>query len=199
MSMENPWKNYSERTAERPPRELLVKAMSYVKSRGSALDLGPGALNESKYLLENGFQSVVAVNKDPLDTDPIAQARASSFPKDHFEYRVSSFDAFYFKPDTYDLVNAQYALPFNPPETFDRMFASLIASLKKDGIVTGQFFGPNDEWSNDASMTFVTREHAEKLLRDCKKIFFKEVKGADKLAVGGQKYWHTFHFIARKK
>ena len=197
--MENPWKAYSERTKERPPRELLVKAVAYVPHKGQALDLGPGALNELNYLLEQGFQSVVAVNKDPLETDPVAQSRAAAFPKDRFAYRVGSFDAFDFKPDTYDLINAQYALPFSPPETFDRMFASLIASLKSGGIVTGQFFGPNDEWSSNTNMTFVTRERAQQLLQDCEIISFKEVEGTDRLAVGGQKYWHTFHFIARKK
>ena len=197
--MDSPWKAYSERTKERPPRELLVKAVAYVPRKGHALDLGPGALNESKYLLEQGFQSVVAVNKNPLETDPVAESRAATFPKDRFAYRVSTFDAFDFEPDAYDLINAQYALPLNPPETFDRMFASLIASLKSGGIVTGQFFGPNDEWKDNARLTFVTRERAQQLLQDCEIISFKEVEGTDRLAVGDQKYWHTFHFIARKK
>jgi tellurite methyltransferase len=197
--MNNHWKIYSERTKERPPRELLTKAIGYVQHRGQAIDLGPGALNDANYLLEQGFQMVVAVNKDPLQADPVAHARAAEFPKDRFAYRVSTFDAFDFKPDTYDLINAQYALPFNPPETFDRMFASLIASLKSGGIVTGQFFGPNDEWSSNANLTFVTRERAQQLLQNCEIISLQEVEGTDRLAVGGQKYWHTFHFIARKK
>jgi hypothetical protein len=46
------------------------------------------------------------------------------------------------------------------------VFASLIASLKLGGIVTGQFFGPRDEWSNNARLTFVTRERARQLLQD---------------------------------
>lgn len=198
--MDNPWKTYSERTREKSPRELLVKATSYVRARDRALDLGPGALNESNFLLEQGFHTVVAVNKAPLETDPVAQARASTFPQDRFEYRVSTFDTFTFEPETYDLINAQYSLPFNPPETFDATLASLIASLKQGGIVTGQFFGPKDEW-NDGSgkLTFVTREKAEELLHDCDIISLEEVEGIDRLAVGGQKYWHTFHFIARKK
>ena len=197
--MNNHWKTYSERTKDRPPRELLVKAVAHVRQKGQALDLGPGALNDASFLLEQGFQTVVAVNKDPLEADPVAQSRAATFPQDRFVYRVSPFDAFDFKPDEYDLINAQYALPFNQPETFHRMFASLIASLKPGGIVTGQFFGPKDEWSSDTSMTFVTREQAQQLLHDCEIISFQENEGMDSLALGGQKYWHTFHFIARKK
>jgi tellurite methyltransferase len=195
----NPWASYSERTKDREPRELAVKAVKYVHAKDAALDLGPGALNESKYLLDQGFKKVVAVNKDGLETDPIARGRAETFPNDRFEYQVSTFDAFDFRPETYDLINAQYALPFNPPATFDAMFANLKKSLKSGGIVTGQFFGPKDEWSGNADMTFVTRERAEQLLGDLEVIHLEEVEGPDRLAVGGEKYWHTFHFIARKK
>lgn len=198
--MENPWKTYSERTKERPPRELLLKALTYVQGKDKALDLGPGALNESAHLLKEGFKSVIAVNKDALETDPIAQERVASFPQDRFSYQVSTFDAFTFEPDTYDLICAQYSLPFNPPTTFDHMFASLMASLKSGGILTGQLFGPKDEWNDGkGTMTFKTREEVEKLLHDCDIISFEEVEGPDRLAVGGQKYWHTYHFIARKK
>ena len=173
----------------------MIQALRYVQEREKALDLGPGALNESDRLLNEGFQSVIAVNKDLLESDPVAKARAESFPEDRFKYIVSTFDAFDFKPNTYDLINAQYSLLFNPPETFDRMFAS----LKKGGIVTGQFFGPKDEWNGSPGMTFVTREKAEALLSDLEVIHFNEVEGPDRLAVSGQKYWHTMHFIARKK
>ena len=161
---------------------------------------GQALLTMQAFCSDRRFQTVVAVNKDPLEADPVAQSRAVTFPQDRFVYRVSPFDAFDFKPDEYDLINAQYALPFNPPETFDRMFASLIASLKPGGIVTGQFFGPKDEWSSDTSMTFVTREQAQQLLHDCEIISFRKMKEwIVFFALGGQKYWHTFHFITRKK
>lgn len=200
LNMENPWSRYSERTKDKPPRELLVKAMEHVRERGRALDLGPGALNESKFLLEQGFRSVIAVNKDPLETDPVAKERAGSFPRDRFEYRVSTYDSFAFEMKAYDLINAQYALPFNPPETFDRMFESLTKSLKSGGMFTGQFFGPKDEWNDGTNaMTFLSREKVEELLRDFDIISFEEVEGSDRLAVGGEKYWHTFHVIARKR
>lgn len=193
------WASYSVRTKDRAPRKLLVQAVPHVTARDTALDLGPGALNESKFLLDQGFKKVIAVNKDELETDPVARERAKAFPQDRFEYAVSAFDAFNFQPNSYDLINAQYALPFNSPATFDAMFAKLKASLKSGGIVTGQFFGPKDEWSKNKDMTFVTREKAEELLSDLESIHFDEVEGPDRLAVGGQKYWHTFHFIARKK
>ena len=197
---ENPWKAYSERTKDQPPRSLLVEAMPLVTSKDAALDLGPGALNDSKYLLDQGFAKVIAVNKDPLNTDPVAEARAAIFPDDRFTYTVSSFENFDFKPAMYDLINAQYALPFTSPGEFKLMMSQLVASLKPGGIFTGQFFGPEDEWNDGSNTkTFVTVEEVEKLLADCEIVHREEAKGKDPRAFGGPKKWHVLHIIARKK
>lgn len=195
----NVWPGYSEATKDRPVHALTIDAMRYIGEKGRALDLGPGAMNESRFLLEQGFKSVTAVNMDPLESDPVASERVAQFPNDRFEYVASAFDKFDFEPDTYDFINAQRSLPFNPPETFDRTFASLLASLKSGGILAGNFFGTEDEWKKNRSMTFVTREKAEELLKDCEIIVFKENKGQGTVAGGGDKYWHTFDFIVRKK
>lgn len=195
---QNSWASYSERTKDRPPRQLTVDALKHVQGRECALDLGPGALNESRFLLDAGFAKVIAVNSDPLETDPVALERAATFPQDRFTYTVSTFEAFTFEPKKYDFINAQYSLPFNNPSTFDRVFTDIKKSLKHGGVVTGQFFGPKDEWSSNASMTFVSHDKAKSLLEDLEIMHFKEIEGSDRLAVGGQKYWHTFHFIARK-
>ena len=97
------------------------------------------------------------------------------------------------------VINAQYALPFNPPRDIR---PNVCVSHRFPQVWrhrNGAVFGPNDEWSGNAKLTFVTRERAQQHLQDCEIISFQEVEGTDRLAVGGQKYWHTFHFIARKK
>lgn len=48
------WEDYFERTKNKPPRPLLLEAVTYVKEKGFALDLGSGALNDSLYLREHG-------------------------------------------------------------------------------------------------------------------------------------------------
>ena len=50
------WSQYIAKTKNKSPRPLLVRALSYVKNKNKALDLGAGALNDSRYLLENGFK-----------------------------------------------------------------------------------------------------------------------------------------------
>jgi len=189
----NVWPGFSEATKDNPVRELTQKAVGLVQAKDRALDLGPGAMNESRFLIEQGFKSVIAVNKDPLESDPVAQNRAAQFPKDRFEHRTSTFDTFDFEPDTYDLINAQRSLPFNPPESFDRMFSSLLASLKQGGILTGNFFGVEHTWKDNRAMTFMTRERAEELLKECEIVLFEEHKRP------GETHSNEFDFIVRKK
>ena len=188
------WKDYFERTKGRPPRKLLVTALGFLKNRGQALDLGSGALNDSAYLVAEGFKHVTAVDKEP-----VAKEISEMLPKDVFNYVISSFEDFNFAKDTYDLINAQYALPFIDPKKFREVFAAIIDSLKTDGIFTGQFFGDRDEWKNDTAMTFVTRALAEEYIKDLTVLSFTEEERDKETALGELKHWHVFHFIVCKK
>lgn len=53
------WKTYYLQTADLPPSLLLVKALSFVSHRGKAIDIGGGALKDSRYLLAQGFDTTV--------------------------------------------------------------------------------------------------------------------------------------------
>src|ERR1700733_3592381 len=92
------WKDYFENTKGKPPRPLLVTALGFVKNREEALDLGSGALNDSAYLISEGFKHVTA-----LDKTPVAQEIAEKFPKDVFKYVTASFEDFDFPKNTFDL------------------------------------------------------------------------------------------------
>jgi len=188
------WKGYYEHTKGRPPREFLLRAMPFVKNKNEALDLGSGALNDARFLLSAGFNHVTAV-----DAEPVAQEDANSLPNDKISYTVSSFENFDFVSETYDLVNAQYSLPFNPKSTFPKVFEKIILSLKPGGIFTGQFFGINDSWNmSRPEMTFQTKEETERLLTGLKIIELEEKEFDKKTALGEQKHWHIFNIIAEK-
>ncbi|HZZ99390.1 MAG TPA: class I SAM-dependent methyltransferase [Candidatus Paceibacterota bacterium] len=187
------WKKYIEKTKNRGPRSLLVEALGFVPEKEAALDLGPGALNDSKYLLEQGFKHITAVDKNN-----IAGEIADALPKDRFNYVISSFKDFDFTENTFDLVNAQFALPFIEPSEFQRVFASIKNSLKPKGVFTGQLFGINDDWNKNESMNFHTREQVERLFADMKVIKLVEEEKEDQPVVGDLKHWHIFNFISSK-
>lgn len=191
---ENTWKEYFERTKDIKPRPLLVKAIDFVSDKNEVLDLGSGALNDVKFLVSKGFKHITAV-----DSKPLAQDIIKNFPQEIVSYVISTFEDFYFVQNKYDLINAQYSLPFNHQDTFERVFNSITSSLKKGGILTGQFFGEKDEWNVlGHKMNFHTLEQTEKLLSGLEIIDFNEEETDRPTAKGDIKHWHVFHFIVKK-
>lgn len=190
------WNEHISKTKNSPPRPWLVKALNYVgKIRENALDLGPGAFMDTKYLIDNGFKRVVAV-----DSNSVSQDILESIPLDYVQIVESRFEDFDFPENTYDLVNAQFSLPFIEPRSFNRVLNSIKKSLKTDGVFVGQLFGLNDEWNDGTrNMTFHTIEQVQSLMMDMRFLEFLEEEKDRKLATGEIKHWHIFHVIASKE
>lgn len=189
----NSWRKYVENTKEKPPRPLLVEALPYVVQRNNVLDVGSGALNDSRFLLREGFKHITAV-----DQAPVAQDIAESLPKDKFKYVISRVEDVDLSQECYDLINAQLSLPFINPGMFDKTFSKLISSLKKDGVFSGQFFGVNDGWNKNPDMTFLTKHKTLELLAGLEVLHFKEIEIDKNTAAGEMKHWHIFDFIVKK-
>jgi tellurite methyltransferase len=185
------WEDFYKITKDRPPWPLLVEAVDLLDQRVEALDLGCGAGRDTRFLLEQGFR-VTAV-----DADPHAVALMAGFSQDHLRVVQSSFETFEF--ETYDLVNAHFALPFLSEEHFHLVFARIRQALQAGGIFVGQFFGVHDEWNTpENQMTFLTRQQAEAELKGLKALVFREEDIDSHVADGTPKHWHVFHIIAQK-
>jgi tellurite methyltransferase len=185
------WTDFYRVTRNNPHWSLLEKAVALLGHKGDALDLGCGAGRDTRYLLTQGFH-VTAV-----DREPGAVALLAEFPQENLRVVQSSFEDFAY--EIYDLVSAQFALPFNPKASFSEVFARVKQAIKPGGIFTGQFFGIRDEWNTPGTgMTFLTREQVEELLSDMKVIEFTEEDKMGNTAAGVLKHWHVFHVIAQK-
>lgn len=178
-------------TKNKPPSELLVKALKYVTRKDKALDIGAGALKDTHYLLKLGF-TVTAIDKSCL-----MAKEAELIKSDKFHYFISSFVDFDFFKNKYDIVSAMYSLPFNSPDNFDVVLKKIKQSLVSGGIFCGQFFGVNDEWNTNSKMTFHTEEQIKELFTDMKILLLDEEEKDGKTALGTQKHWHIFHIIAK--
>lgn len=189
----NKWLTYHETTKGRPPAQSLLSAVELVVERNSALDLGAGALTDTKYLLHSNFKEVTAV-----DSEPSMQFRANELNEERLTTFISRFEDFNFVPNTYDLINAQFALPFTHPASFDEVFKKLKSALKKNGIFVGQLFGDRDEWSHDPKMSFHTIEQVKALLAGLEVLSIDEKEKDGSTAAGILKHWHVFHIMARK-
>ena len=154
-----------------------------------------GAGRDTKFLLEKGF-TVVAVDKDSRATEYLAD-----LPKEKLKVVVSLFQDFTFEVDKYDLINAQFSLPFTNRDVFNEVFIKIKNSLKSGGIFVGQLFGVNDDWnkSTTTKTTFHTKQQAQDLFSDMELLKFIEKDYNGTLAYGTPKHWHTFHILARKR
>lgn len=184
---------FYEITKAKPPSPLLVKALDYVQYRKTALDLGCGTGKDTRYLVSEGF-NVVSVDKSPEIAGYLKDISA-----DNVNIVISGFSKFAFNPEEYDVVNAQWSLPFAKKNTFYKVIEDIKISLKQGGIFTGNFFGINDEWNiPESEKTFITKEELYELFSDMEIILFEEKQYDGFLANGKPKHWHVFNLIARK-
>jgi len=182
---------FYERTKDNPPSQLLVQALDHCVRRTDALDLGCGAGRDTRWLLQQGFW-VTAV-----DQNPDAFLYFQNVQRDQLTLVQSPIETFPF--ETYDLVNAQWSLPFIQNDLFEETFTKIKQALRPDSIFTGQFFGIHDTWNTPGTtMTFCTSEQAQQFLHDLSIITFWEEDEDGETALGVLKHWHVFHFIARK-
>jgi|ERR1035437_327847 SAM-dependent methyltransferase len=188
MADKKDWSEYYNFTREQPPRELLVEALSYVKNTGKAIDIGGGALRDTRLLLQKGFDVTV------VDKSPLLEKEAQGINSERLHLFETSFEDFQFPVDEYILASAMYSLPHCEPAHFSQVIANIKSSLKKGGIFCGQMFGDHDQWSKTVGMTYLTANEAREYLKDMEIISFQEEETKE----GETKHWHIFNFIARK-
>ena len=186
------WPKYINKTKGGPPRRLLMYALKFVQNKDAALDIGAGALNDSIYLLQNGFKKVVALDK--VDLSELTK----DFEVKAFSFIKGSVADYTFPEKTFDLINAQYVLPFIHKEELAGVMDKAKKSLKHNGIFVGQFFGPRDSWSDRAEVSTHSKAEIVKFLENLEVIYFEEEEKDDVTALGPKKHWHIFHFIAKK-
>lgn len=189
------WGSFFEKTKGAKPRKYLIDAIQYIENKKIALDLGAGTLPDTRFLLEQGFEKVIAIDKEEVFKD-----FAKAIDDERLEANISSFEDFDYKEKTYDLINAQYSLPFMKQEYFDDVIFKIKNSLKTNGVFVGTFFGIKDSWNNETGTVenFQTKEELLEMFEDFELLEFLEEED-DKSAVNEKlKHWHTFHITAKK-
>jgi SAM-dependent methyltransferase len=187
-----PWRRYFDAASD-APRDTLVDAAGRFARPGLAVDLGCGTGRDTVELLRRGWK-VHAIDREAEAIDRLL-AR-DDVDGERLETQVARFeDASW--PDC-DLVVSSFALPFCPPESFDRVWRRIVDSLRPGGRFAGQLFGANDEWAG-TGIAVQTREELAELLAPFDVERLEEVDEDGHTAVGAQKHWHLFHVVARKR
>ncbi|MDV2995456.1 MAG: hypothetical protein N4J56_005110 [Chroococcidiopsis sp. SAG 2025] len=196
---ERNWSAYYQAVEGRPPRDTLLAALTSfealpAESSRFAVDLGCGDGRDTVELLKRGWRVL------GIDGEAEAIARLQNRPDvdlHRLETLVMRFEDIVL-PESVDLINASFCLPFCPPEHFSSLWNKIIAALRVGGRFCGQLFGNRDSWAVYPNMSHHTRAQVEELLQPFKIEWLQEEEHPGKTALGEQKYWHIFHIVACK-
>lgn len=194
------WAPYYQKTLYKNPRPLFLKAILYIEQNQTskkAFDIGAGSGNETAYLLNHGWQ-VWALDKEKAAIDIIATRKDIKERKHNLTLIQKKFcDIDWQHLPEFDFIYAGYALPFIAPADFALFWQQLICTLKKDGIIAGNFFGPEHTGFNNREkqgMTFHSKEQLLDLFKDFKILHFEEFHQKNDAGI----FDHTFDVIAQK-
>jgi SAM-dependent methyltransferase len=195
------WNNFYNAMKDRPPRETLIKALSFFEADNSdennliAFDIGCGTGIDTFELLRRGWK-VYASDKEQKAIDIIIN-NTDEIYKDNLITSVATFDEIDFIKA--DLINAGMSLPFCNPEKFSLVWNMISDSVNSGGRFSGNFFGEKDSWNKFNDMTFHTRQQVESMFEKFETEYFHERDEDGETATGEKKHWHVFSVVARKK
>ena len=193
------WRDYYEKTGDRPPRETLIRALDAFDREGGperrAVDLGSGGGRDVVELLRRGW-TVTAIDAEAAAMESLA-ARGDLPATGRLETRIGRFEDLDW-PEV-ALVNSSFALPLCPPGAFPALWARIVRSLPPGGRFAGQLYGDRDEWFGDPSITFHDAGAVEALLDGFDVEYLREEEDDSVTPRGRAKHWHIFHIVARKR
>lgn len=162
-------------------------------NRKTAIDLGAGAGNDAKYLLEKGFK-VICIDKEERSKEiTISQVTQN----ENLKFELQEFENL--KLDKADLIYSCLSLHFCKPNKFDNMMNEITNNINKNGFFVGNFLGEEDGWYGNDKMTFLPKEKVLSYFKDFEIKYYAEKKYVKDTVIGGKKNWHLFEIMAMKK
>ena len=159
----------------------------------TAIELGTGAGNDAKYLLEKGFK-VTCIDKEEKSKE-ITMSQITQ--NENLKFELQEFENL--KLDKADLIYSCFSLHFCNPEKFDCLMDEITENVKSDGFFVGNFLGEEDGWYGNHSMTFLSKEKVLDYFKDFEIKYYAEKKYVKETVIGDKKNWHVFEIMAMKK
>lgn len=190
----NRQRSYASLRSEREPNPLVVEALKQVPfQHGRALDIGAGALSDTRYLLQAGM-SVDSIDIDPFTLRLAARLKHPCLNVIHDDVRHTAI-----APASYALIVAVHVLPFLPRVDLRTTISAITDGLVEKGVLCGTLFGDRDGWVGKKPLvTFVSKSEAASYFGHLVPIIFSEDEYDGIDAQDRPKHWHVFRFIRQK-
>ena len=159
----------------------------------TAIELGTGAGNDAKYLLEKGFK-VTCIDKEEKSKEIIMSQITQN---ENLKFVLQEFENL--KLDKVDLIYSCFSLHFCNPEKFDSLMYEITENIKSNGFFVGNFLGEEDGWYGNDTMTFLSKEKVLDYFKDFEIKYYAEKKYVKETVIGDKKNWHVFEIMAMKK
>ncbi len=189
------WNIFITKTKKLPPRKLLKDSLNHVKNFKNALDIGAGGLRDTRLLLKN-FNNV-----DILDSAEETRSLCGKLRKKNFKVYTCDLSDYKYPKDKYDLINAQFSLPFINKSNFNETMGTILSSIHKSWVFVGNLFGYKDAWNKEKhqDINFHHIEDAQQMFNKFKKILIREKEYNKKAIITGEvEKWHVIEFIILK-
>ena len=191
------WNKYQERTFEKPPHDILLRALKCFDGfTGYSIDLGCGSGRDTMELLGKGWK-VLAIDNNLYGFNKMkSKLKEEQLAK--LETKEERFEEVQLPKA--DLVNASLSIPFCKPEYFDKFWATIVDAININGRFSGNFFGDRDDWRNNEKMTFVTKDKLLELFEDFQIEYLEEKEYDGTTIFKGNlkhKHWHIFNVVAK--
>ena len=159
--------------------------------RKVALDLGAGNLRDSKHLLLQGFETVIAV-------DTCEQSRDFVIPG--IDLRTMSVQSFKGKPESVDFAISCNTLFFLQSEEIKYVFQEVYKCLTIGGIFACNILAPDDSWVKEGKrgVYCLKKKRIEDFCSCFTKFEIREKRRDGETSAGTPKFWHQWIVVAHK-
>jgi SAM-dependent methyltransferase len=186
-------KEFYKKVKSNNARPLLVKSFEFIDEKDTlkvAYDLGCGIGQDTFSLVDKGF-SVKAVD---ISEDAFKFMNERFGENSQVEQIISSLEDLHLSPCSY--INASLVLPFVKKEEFLNVIDKMKDSIKKEGLIVANFFGPKDDWKD--KLVTKNLEEIKSLFSEFEVLYTNELEDDKPSAKGPVKHWHIIEIIAKK-
>lgn len=184
---------YYKNTKGKEAQVILQKFIKNNPQIKTAIDLGCGSGNDTRFLAKNNIKVTA------IDISDVSEFLYEDL-KEEEKKRISFIQGRFSNVDLpkADLIISFAALPFVKKELLPKIIKKIYCALNEDGYLICNFFGKKDSWYGYEKHTFIEKDEIEDLLKEFKILKMNEIERDGETGTHEKKHWNIFWIIAKK-